>query len=660
MQRWPFGRRLGGLFFEGNNPLSLSIIFYKLQVMKQFVLIIFMALVGVSGFAQSGTCGDNLTWALADGTLTISGTGRMADYAINNSSPWYSYRYDFKIVVVEPGVENIGNYAFYGCMRLTSITLPESLTSIGNSAFYHCEYLASITLPESLTTIGNYAFGYCISLASITLPESVTVIEDRAFYNCSRLESIIIPESVTVIKGYVFYGCSRLASITFPESLTTIGNYAFRGCGMTSITLPESVTTIVAGAFAYCESLVSITIPESVTTIGALAFARCGSLTGITVAPNNPAYSSEDGVLFNKNKEMLVQCPGGKAGNSYTIPSSVTSIEWGAFSGCSNLAAITLPESLTTIGNAAFSGCSRLAAIMLPEVVTTIGGSAFYECVSLASITLPESLTTIGGSAFYGCSRLVSITIPEAVTTIESPAFSNCTSLTGITVVPNNPAYSSEDGVLFDKNKDSLIQYSGGKVGDSYTIPSSVTSIGEEAFYGCSRLVSITIPEKLTSIGGYAFYGCVTLTSITLPKSVTTIEWNAFNYCGGLTDITVHWTMTPPEIDNNVFPWLTWSDITLHVPAGTKAMYEAAEGWNRFNIVEQPPVGLPTVSQAGGWKAYVDNGVLRVSGLAAGEVLSVYDASGKRVYRGAAATVPLAVRGVYIIRTETRSVRVVY
>jgi hypothetical protein len=339
-----------------------------------------------------------------------------------------------------------------------------------------------------------------------------------------------------------------------------------------------------------------------------VAFAGCGNLTEIMVAPNNPAYSSEDGVLFDKNKEALVLYLEGKVGNSYTIPSSVNHIR----------------------------------------------DYAFYHCEYLASITLPEAVDRIGYYAFSGCSNLTSITLPKAVTTIESPAFSGCSSLTEITVAPNNPAYSSEDGVLFDKNKETLVQYPGGKVGNSYTLPSSVTSIEWGAFVVCTSLASITLPESLTTIGGQAFYGCESLASITLPEAVTTIGNYAFNGCSSLKDVTVNWTI-PLEIDREVFNVF---DINLHVPHGTKAMYEAANVWKEFTIAERPPVGIPTLPQAGGWKAYVDNGVLRVSGLAAGEVVSVYDASGKRVYQGVAAAVPLAVRGVYIIRAENRSVRV--
>jgi hypothetical protein len=173
-------------------------------------------------------------------------------------------------------------------------------------------------------------------------------------------------------------------------------------------------------------------------------------------------------------------------------------------------------------------------------------------------------------------------------------------------------------------------------------------------------ITSVVVGPGMKNIGNYAFSRCGNWVSIAIPASVTSIGVFAFYWCGSLADVTVNWTTTPPAINSNVFDDLTLNDITLHVPAGTKAVYEAAEVWKEFTIVERPPVGIPTLSQAGGWKAYVSNGVLYVNGLAAGEVWGVYDIAGKRVYHGDATRVPLAVRGVYIVRTETRSVKVGY
>ena len=251
---------------------------------------------------DSGTCGDNLTWALNnEGTLTISGTGKMDDFFRYNQVPWYSSRYAIKNVTIENGVTSIGNFAFNCCENLKSIKIPDSVTSIGNYAFYGCSSLTSITIPDSVTSIGNYAFSDCSSLTSITIPDSVTSIGNRAFDGCSSLKSITIPDSVTSIGYFAFESCSRLQSITIPDSVTSIEDSAFSYChNLTSITIPDSVTSIGRGAFIGCSRLQSITIPDSVTSIGKEVFVGCSSLTSIT------------------------------------IPDSVTSIGNDAFSGCSS------------------------------------------------------------------------------------------------------------------------------------------------------------------------------------------------------------------------------------------------------------------------------------------------------------------------------------
>ena len=282
------------------------------------------------------------------------------------------------------------------------------------------------------------------------------------------------------------------------------------------ITIPNRVTSISDWAFIGCSSLTSITIPPSVTTIGDGAFSWCSSLTSIIVDTKNSAYSSVDGILFNKNRTVIFAYPAGKQEKTYTIPTSVTSIGDSAFSGCSNLTSITIPPSVTSIGDVAFSGCS-----------------------SLTSITIPPSVTSIGEWAFSWCSNLTSITIPPSVTSIGDKAFSERSSLTSITVDIQNGGYSSVDGILFNKNRTVIIAYPAGKQGRTYTIPTSVTTIGDSAFSGCSSLTSITIPSSVTSIRNGAFSGCSSLTSITIPASVTDIFGSLFPDCKSLTSITV-------------------------------------------------------------------------------------------------------------------------
>ena len=239
----------------------------------------------------------------------------------------------------------IGDFAFYGCSGLTSLTLPSSVTKIGDYAFKGCSGLTSLTLPSSLTEIGKYAFYGCSGLTSLTLPSSVTKIGDYAFYGCSGLTSLTLPSSVTKIGDYAFEGCSGLTSLTLPSSLTEIGWCAFYGCsGLTSLTLPSSVTEIGKYAFYGCSGLTSLTLPSSLTEIGDYAFYGCSGLT------------------------------------SLTLPSSVTSIGGSAFEGCSGLTSLALPSSVTAIGVSAFEGCSGLTSIYVSwESPLSIAASTFKD-----------------------------------------------------------------------------------------------------------------------------------------------------------------------------------------------------------------------------------------------------------------------------------------
>ena len=289
-------------------------------------------------------------------------------------------------VTIPDSVTSIGDRAFRCCISLTSVTIPDSVTSIGEEAFYGCWDLTRLTIPGSVTSIDKDAFCFCSSLTSVTIPDSVTSIGDSAFYGCESLTSVTIPGSVTSIGSCAFYGCASLTSVTIPDSVTSIGGSAFYDCSsLTSVTIPDSVTSIGDYAFYGCESLTSVTIPDSVTSIGNCAFASCTSLTGIWVAEGNSHYANDaSGVLFNKDKTTLVQCPGAFA--AYTVPNSVTSIGEYAFSHCTSLTSVTIPNSVTSIGEHAFSYCTSLTSVTISDSVTSIGEYAFYDCTSLTDV----------------------------------------------------------------------------------------------------------------------------------------------------------------------------------------------------------------------------------------------------------------------------------
>ena len=361
-----------------------------------------------------------------------------------------------------------------------------------------------------------WSYRYRENILIVKIETDVTTISDCAFGSCKNLTSVTIPDSVTTIGGSAFSYCSNLKSVTIPDSVTTIGEGAFYFSSLTSVTIGNSVTTIRMKAFSECSSLTSVTIGNSVTTIGKSAFSYCDSLANIEVASGNLNYLSENGALFDKNKSILIQYPAGNQRTEYAIPNSVT-----------------------TIGEYAFSYCSNLKSVTIPDSVTTIGGSAFTNCNSLKSVTIPNSVTTIGERAFDFCFELTSVTIPDSVTTIGDCPFSACRSLTNIYVDSGNSNYSSENGVLFNKNKSTLIQYPTGNQRIEYAIPKSVTTIGEYAFSECRSLTSVTIGNSVRTIDKCAFYICSSLTSVTIPNSVTTIWMNAFSACRSLTSVTI-------------------------------------------------------------------------------------------------------------------------
>ena len=341
--------------------------------MKQKLFTFFFALVAsVSAiYAQSGTCGSNLTWMLdaETGVLTISGTGTMTDY-VWDPAPWGSYTSIIKTVIINDGVTSIGNQAFYGCSSLTSITIPESMTSIAGGAFEDCSSLTSVTIPNSVTSIGSFAFYGCTSLTSITIPNSVTSIGDYAFYGCSSLTSITIPNSVTSIGESTFSGCSSLTSVTIGNGVTSIGESTFYCCSsLISITIPNSVTSIGQYAFKDCSSLTSITIPNSITSIGDYAFYGCSSLTktnytgdiagwcniGFDNSRANPMYYSHNFYINDQEIKDLV------------IPNSVDSIHDYAFNRCSSLTSVTCEaETPPTVGQYAFDGVSNSIPVYVP------------------------------------------------------------------------------------------------------------------------------------------------------------------------------------------------------------------------------------------------------------------------------------------------------
>ena len=434
-----------------------------------------------------------------------------------------------------------------------SYVIPSSVTSIGDSAFYICSFLSGIVIPSSVTSIGDSAFSGCFLWKYISIPKSIIYLNGNPFADWNgKLEclspnfiyeddvlfdkdksriisfrnrnekSYVIPSSVTSIGNNAFSGCRSLLDIVIPSSVTSIGDSAFYHCdSLSDIVIPSSVTSIGDSAFLLCRSLSKIVIPSSVTSIGNNAFSGCGSLSDIV------------------------------------IPSSVTSIGDGAFSDCVSLSYIAIPSSVTSISDSAFESCSSLSDIIIPSSVTSIGDSAFYHCDSLSDIVIPSSVTSIGDSAFSGCFSLKYISIPKSVICLNANPFADWNGKLECL----SPNFIYEDDVLFDKDKSRIISFRNKNI-ESYVIPSSVTSIGNNAFSGCGSLSDIVIPSSVTSIGYSAFYHCDFLSKIVIPSSVTSISDSAFLLCRSLSKIVIPSSVT--SIGNNAFSGCgSLSDIVI-------------------------------------------------------------------------------------------------
>lgn len=350
---------------------------------------IFAADIVASGYCGGEGDGTNLTWTLdSEGTLTISGIGKMKDYEYN-SFPWYSRKSDIQKLVIEDGVSSVGKYALYSCSNLSSATLGSNITDIGMYSFGFCKNLVDIVIPSNVRTISAYAFQYCSSLTSVTIMDGVKQIGGNAFECCS---------------------------------------------GLTNINIPNSVTGIYNSAFSGCSSLVNVFIPKSVKNIGLLVFSHCYMLERIAVDAENIKYDSRDdcnAIIETAKNELISGC------KSTVIPNNVTSIKNYAFYGCANLTSITIPKSVESIGASAFDGCTSLINIRIPNTVKSLGGSAFSRCGSLREISIPNSLTCIKSNTFSECKSLTSIKIPNSITAIDYSAFWRCSSLKSVIIGKN-------------------------------------------------------------------------------------------------------------------------------------------------------------------------------------------------------------------------------
>jgi hypothetical protein len=290
---------------------------------------------------------------------------------------------NLRTIVIPNSVVSIGKSVFYNCINLTGVTLSAELKTIGNSVFKYCGQLSTVTIPDKVTSIGETAF-YACGVTEITVPSTVTILGEGIFGKCTALESATMLCDIPSIPEYLFTECTALKSFSIPQSVTVIKKGAFSGCtALTDVSIPNNLTDIEYVAFAACSTLISVNIPATVKSIDQTAFGQCSGY--FNVDSNNQDYSSLDGLLYNKNKSILYNCPVSKSGD-LQISELTETVSASAFLDCSLLTSITLPTALKIIESGAFAGCSALKTIYLPANLTSIGTLAFQSCREVTSV----------------------------------------------------------------------------------------------------------------------------------------------------------------------------------------------------------------------------------------------------------------------------------
>ena len=468
-------------------------------------------------------------------------------------------------------VKYISPYAFFDCTGLTQVSIPNSVTEIGEGAFSGCTDITSVNIPNNVISIGERAFSGCTSLTSIDIPASVTSIGENAFDTSKSLNSISVASGNTVYDSRD--NCNAL--------IETQTNTLVRGCQNT--TIPNSVTSIREKAFSDCTGLTIINIPASVTSIGDAAFHDCSALMTVSSDIIEPYDISDN--TFNEESYMRA---------TLTIPPDTRELYqaasgWNKFTdivekerkdgdvfmaqtieGVDMTFTVTSAQNKTCqvegIGNSPAIDNTTTGIITIPEIakgysVTSIGSYAFSGCNYMTSVTIPNGVTSIGSYAFYDCISLTSFTIPRNVINIGRSAFENCSGLTSISVASGNTVFNSRN------NCNAIIR-----------------TEDNTLLFGCQNTV---IPETVTAIASYAFKGHFYLKAINIPSGVTSIGEEAFIGCSDLMDITSD-IKKPFSISNNTFSENTYQNATLTVPAFAKTLYQIKSGWKKFaNILEK-------------------------------------------------------------------------
>lgn len=485
-------------------------------------------------------------------------------------------------VTIPESVTEIAASTFSFCFNLEEVALPETIISIGRFAFSNCYNLKSINIPDSVAYIDEGAFSDCASLSDVIISPNHPVYA----FNSSALickmdmtllryigrdvETYEIPWGIKKIGVGAFEG-SALTSVIIPDSVTSIKDYAFRGMDyLTELTIPEGVTSIGYQNFYGNKSMTTIRIPASLVNIPAGIFTYCNKLKAIEIDPGNPVYEMQGDFLVNKEENTVLYHLDWETG-TVEIPDGIRVIEGAAFEGSQKLSEIIIPDSVKEINSSAFRICTNLTGIRLPNGLKEIKSGVFEYCLNLKSFTIPEGLESIGYNAFHLCHCLKDLVLPASITSIADNAFDGCESLVcKVDEGSYAQQFCEEHGIRYEisaaeaaaESQDSqpeepLFPYTYKLQNDgsieiasvnqnivSAVIPAeidgyTVTSIGNDAFHGCTRLTSVTIPDTVKSIGFNAFWSCTSLSEVNIPDSVTTICGFAFRSCRSLKSISI-------------------------------------------------------------------------------------------------------------------------
>lgn len=376
---------------------------------------------------------------------------------------------------------------------------------------------------------------------------------------------------------------------------------------------------------------------------------------GALEIPDKVRYNNKSYTVTGIGWSAFYTCKGLE---SVKIPDSVTKIDAFAFSYCSNLGSVEIPTSVITIAGQAFSYCNGLKSVTIGNSVTTIGASAFFGCAALTSVIIPNSVTEISENTFCGCTNLASVTIGNSVNSISGSAFSNCPSLSEIYVDQNNPCYSASQGALFNKDMTTLIKVGEGKNG-VFIIPSSVKTIGDEAFSQCTGLTSVIIPNSVTTIGARAFLYCSGLTSVTIGNSVSEIGDYTFLSCYELKQVYCS-ASTPPSA-NEPFENRTFNG-TLYVPVGSKAEYEKVSPWNKFQTIEEynfTPAGIESIGpDSNSVSVQATQGNINILNKCENDIVRVYTIQGNLIAETKKEVVRDIPKGLFIVTVGNKSFKV--